>query len=432
MKAPHRVYTGRLDNLVVLGPDGESVGRVRDVVLNMQIPTAPRAVGLVVQLLNRRRIFVPMLRIASIEPSSITLITGNLTVRSFKQHPLEMQVLSELVDSTVKITDPNIPELHKVSAVITDVELEETKSRDWIVSRVAVRRRTGPFSRRGAVHIVDWGFVKGVNPQSLTKQDQDAASLAQRYEDLRPADAASALRNLPEKRRIELARVLDDERLADIVQELPDDDQTELLTNLPAPRAADVLEAMDPDDAADLLGELPQQEAEALLKLMDKQDAGMVRRLLSFSPDTAGGMMTPEPVILSAHTTVAEALAHVRNPDLSAALASLVFVVRPPTQTPTGKYLGSVHTQRLLREPPSTLIGDYVDNNLSVLTPNATTEGVARFLATYNLVCAPVVDDGGHLIGAVSVDDLLDHLLPEDWREQELFGSRMEVKDNAG
>ena len=158
----------------------------------------------------------------------------------------------------------------------------------------------------------------------------------------------------------------------------------------------------------------------------------MVRRLLRFSPDTAGGIMTPEPVILPAHTTVAEALAHVRNPDLSAALASLVFVVRPPTQTPTGKYLGSVHAQRLLREPPSTLIGDYVDNNLSVLTPNATTEGVARFLATYNLVCAPVVDDGGHLIGAVSVDDLLDHLLPEDWREQELFGSRMEVKDNVG
>ena len=168
MKAPHRVYAGRLDNLVVLGPDGESVGRVRDVVLNMQIPTAPRAVGLVVQLLNRRRIFVPMLRIASIEPSSITLVTGNLTVRSFKRQPLEMQVLGEIVDSTVRITDPSIHELQNVDAVITDVELEETRLRDWIVSRVAVRRRTGPFSRRGGAHC-QLGVCERGKPQTLPR-----------------------------------------------------------------------------------------------------------------------------------------------------------------------------------------------------------------------------------------------------------------------
>lgn len=225
---------------------------------------------------------------------------------------------------------------------------------------------------------------------------------------------------LPQKRRLELASVLDDERLADIVQELPDDDQMELLTALPLARAADVLEAMDPDDAADVLGEMPSHEAESLLSLMDKQDAGTVRRLLTFSPETAGGIMTPEPIILTAQTTVAEALAHVRNPDRSAAVSSLVYVVRPPTQTPTGKYLGVVHTQRLLREPPSTLIGDYIDTDLTALTPEASTESVARYLATYNLVCGPVVDSTGHLLGAVSVDDLLDHLLPENWREAEM------------
>ena len=109
--------------------------------------------------------------------------------------------------------------------------------------------------------------------------------------------------------------------------------------HLEVERAADVLEAMDPDDAADLLGELPETEAESLLQLMDPQDSEPVRRLLEHSPDTAGGLMTPEPVVLTASTTVAEALARARISDVTPALASMVFVVRPPTATPTGRYL---------------------------------------------------------------------------------------------
>src|SRR5690606_8919950 len=141
-------------------------------------------------------------------------------------------------------------------------------------------------------------------------------------------------------RRTEVAAALDDERLADIVQELPADGQTELLHALGEDRAVAVLEAMDPDDVADLLGELPATDAESFLQRMDPEDSEPVRRLLEHSPDTAGGLMTPEPVVLTPATTVAEALARVRNPDLTPALASMVFVVRPPTATPTGKYLG--------------------------------------------------------------------------------------------
>jgi Mg/Co/Ni transporter MgtE len=215
---------------------------------------------------------------------------------------------------------------------------------------------------------------------------------------------------------------LDDERLADVVQELPDDDQVEMMHYLGVDRGADLLEAMDPDDAADLLGELPETEAESLLRLMDPEDSAPVRRLLEHSPDTAGGLMTPEPVVLTASTTVAEALARVRNPDLTPALASLVFVVRPPTATPTGPYLGCVHLQQLLREPPASLVGGVVDSALPRLSPEDSLTAVTRYFATYNLVCGPVVDDEDHLVGAVTVDDVLDHLLPEDWRDQEVAG----------
>jgi Mg/Co/Ni transporter MgtE len=169
----------------------------------------------------------------------------------------------------------------------------------------------------------------------------------------------------------------------------------------------------------DLLGELPEGEAESLLALMDPQESEPVRRLLEHSPYSAGGLMTPKPVILTPSTTVAEALARVRNPDLTPALASMVFVVRPPTATPTGRYLGSVHIQQLLREPPAHLVGGILDTDLSPLRPGLPLAAVTRYFATYNLVCGPVVDEENHLLGAVSVDDVLDHLLPEDWRDQQ-------------
>ncbi|MEO5876619.1 MAG: CBS domain-containing protein, partial [Streptosporangiaceae bacterium] len=222
------------------------------------------------------------------------------------------------------------------------------------------------------------------------------------------------------KRRGEVAAALDDERLADILEELPEDDQVEILGNLAADRAADVLEAMGPDDAADLLGELPAEQREELLRLMEPDEAEPVRRLLRYADNTAGGLMTTEPVILQPDATVAEALAQIRVSDLNPALAAQVYVCRPPTETPTGRYLGTVHFQRLLRDPPSTLVGGIVDRALSPLRPSMSLETVAGHLATYNLVSAAVVDEDGHMLGAITIDDVLDHLLPEDWRESVL------------
>ncbi|APE36670.1 magnesium transporter [Nocardia mangyaensis] len=416
--ATTRVYVARLAGLTVLGPDGESIGRVRDVVVAVRFGRQqPRVHGLVVQLLTRQRIFVPMLRVTAIEPGMVTLNTGTVSLRRFAQRAGELLALDQVVDTAVRVHDPDLPDLDGVDVHVTDLGIEQTRTRDWVVSRVAVRghRRIG---RRRTVHVVDWSQVSGLTPTEVGKPGQDVTSLLAQFEGLRAADVAHRLRELPEKRRIEAALALDDERLADVVQELPDDDQVDLLGHLEVRRAADVLEAMDPDDAADLLGELPESEAESLLALMDPEESEPVRRLLTHSPDTAGGLMTPKPVVLSPSTTVAEALARVRDPDLTPALASMVFVVRPPTATPTGRYLGCVHIQQLLREPPAHIVGGIVDADLSPLSPDLPLSAVTRYFATYNLVCGPVVDAENHLLGAVTVDDVLDHLLPEDWREE--------------
>ena len=151
---------------------------------------------------------------------------------------------------------------------------------------------------------------------------------------------------------------------------------------------------------------------------MEPDEAEDVRRLMSYVENTAGAMMTPEPVILPPDATVADALAHVRNPDLPVSLAAMVFICRQPLETPTGRLLGVAHIQRLLREPPSTLVAGALDSSIDSLRLDATLDQVAAHLATYNLVAAPVVDDEGRLLGAVTVDDLLDHMLPDGWRDQ--------------
>ncbi|MGB8505471.1 magnesium transporter MgtE N-terminal domain-containing protein [Mycobacterium sp.] len=416
MAAVNRVYAARLAGMVVLGPDGESIGRVRDVVISISIVRQqPRVIGLVVELLTRRRIFVPITRVTAIEPNAVTLTTANVSLRGFAQRPGEVLVLGQVIETRVRVDDPELEQLAGIDVVVVDLGVEQTRTREWVVTRVAVRslRRLG---RRSNIYIVDWQNVQGLTPSALALPGQGVAQLLHQFEEQRPIEVAEAIRELPTKRRVEVINALDDERLADVLQELPEDEQSALLMQLDTERAADVLEAMEPDDATDLLQVINPADRELLLRRMDPEDSEPVRRLLSHSPDTAGGLMTSEPVVLAPDTTVAEALARVRDPDLTPALASLVFVVRPPTATPTGRYLGCVHLQRLLRDPPAALVSGMVDTDLPSLTPESSLAAVTRYFAAYNLVCGPVVDEQNHLLGAVTVDDVLDHLLPDDWR----------------
>jgi Mg/Co/Ni transporter MgtE len=403
-----RAYVSRLAGLTVFDPNGDRVGKIRDVVVALRVDTAaPRVLGLVVEVVARRRIFVPMGRVTAIESGAVMLASGTLNLKRFEQRAGETLVLGELLDRTVRIKESGRP------AHVVDAGMEQTRTGDWALSKIAVQE-PGRLGRRGQQHQLDWDEVDGL---ALPQSGQGTETLLATYRELNAADLAHQLQELPAKRRHEVAEALDDERLADVLGELPEPDQVTILATLDERRAADVLEAMDPDDAADVLAEFSNVDRNRLLELMEPDEAEPVRQLLKYSEDTAGGMMTSEPVILSPDATIAEALARVREPELTPSLASQVYVCRPPSATPTGRYLGLAHIQRLLREPPSSLVSGVLDD-LEPLRPEAPLAEVTRYFATYNLVAAPVVDAQGRLVGAVSVDDVLDHLLPDDWRDR--------------
>ncbi|WP_246083836.1 magnesium transporter MgtE N-terminal domain-containing protein [Nonomuraea diastatica] len=395
-----QIFVGRLQGTPVFDPAGDQIGRVRDVVTGLRLTRRPNVHGLVVEVQPRRRVFLPITRVRRIEAGAV-VFTGRLNMRRFEQRATETLVIGQMLDLTVTYDDD--------SMIVYDVAMEEVKPSTWEITQVALHR-----GRRRDLRVVDWTEVSGFD---TLQKDQGAAGLIAAFESLRAADMASALHGLPGKRRVEIARALNDDRLADVLEELPPADQIGILGTLEPERAAIVLEEMAPDDAADLLHDLPQEQAARLLALMEPEEAAPVRRLLTYPVDSAGGVMTSEPVILPPTSTVAEALAHIRQQDLTPAVAAQVYVTRPPTETPTGTYLGVSHFQRLLREPPSTILGGVLDPSIDPIKPEFTLREVTSYLANYNLVAAPVVDEFGRLVGAVTVDDVLDHLLPKDWRE---------------
>ena len=406
----NRVFLARLAGTAVFDPNGDQLGKVRDAVATLRANNQPpRILGFIIEVPPRKRIFIPITRVTSIDNGHV-IITGLLNMRRFEPRTNEITVLSEMLDRSVTLIETE----EKVT--VEDVAMELSKTGDWFIERVHVMKRGSGFRKRGASSTVAWSEISGIH---IPETHQGVSNLLGTLANLRAADLAAVLHDLNIKRKVEIARALDDERLADVLEEMDETSRVELLAELEGERAADVLEEMDPDDAADLLREVGKEKAQALLALMEPEDAEGVQRLMDYEDYSAGGMMTTEPIVLTADATVAEALARIRISEVAPGLATQVFVCRQPLETPTGRLLGVVHIQRLLREPPATLLGGILDSDIAPLAPEATLSEVSSYLAIYNLLAVPIVDSNERLLGAVTVDDVLDHLLPENWRHVE-------------
>lgn len=419
--APSKIYIARLLGLDVFDPFGDRLGRLRDVVVlkrgfgaalaagaHLRKGSEPVVVGIIIEVLGKKRVFMPMTRVRSIDASQI-ISTGLVNLRRFEQRNSETLVVGELFDRRVRLLDGS------GDAVIEDVAIEQRRNGDWVVTELFVSRvssASGWRRRSKETLVVDWDQAM----LSTELEPQAATAFVANHENSKPADLADAIHEMNDKRMVEIAAELQDERLADVLQELPEEDQVQILSYLADERAAQVLEEMEPDDAADLLIELDDVQREKLLELMEPDEADDVRRLLEYDEGTAGSLMNPVPIILSPEATVAEALAHIRAEEISPAMAAAVLVARPPLETPTGKYLGLVHMQQLLRVPPSESIGHILDTDTEPVSDQASLAELARVLAAYDLTIIPIVNESHRLVGAVTIDDVLDALLPEDWR----------------
>jgi len=399
------VFASRLRGRPLLDSEDMSIGRVRDVVI---LPAAggdpPWVVGLVVAV-QRHEIFVNLGRVAEISIDGVHLRGGTVDLRRFSRRAGEI-LASDLHGKRVE------------TGTVLDVGIvpSERRRAAWEVSVLAIgpsRSLTfGLGLRHSHLTIVPWDK----HPE-LFKVGALAEQLVQLRE-MNPTDIANAVEALPDARRQELAAMLHDEQLADVLEELPEQDQVRLLASLSVERGADVVEEMQPDDAADLLGEMAPEQRERLLAAMENVQAADLRRLLRYDATTAGGLMTSQPLIVPPDTPVAEVLAQIRDPRMPTTSAAQVYVCEPPTETPTGRYLGNIGFQALLRQPPAAMVGEVIDDS-GFVRPDLSEKEVARRMAAYNLIGVAVCDEHGRLLGAITVDDVLDRILPAGWRKGE-------------
>ncbi|MFZ9651486.1 MAG: magnesium transporter MgtE N-terminal domain-containing protein [Ilumatobacteraceae bacterium] len=395
------LYAFRIMRLPLLDAGGQAIGKINDIIVVPGRGTeAPKVLGFVATS-QRRRIFISATRISTLDNAGAQLKSWDINLTPFRTRTGEQLLGKDILDK--KHGDE----------IVSDVALvhHTGKTSSWQISKVRLSKR-GLLSGRAGHRLVDWQEVSELFAPSTA-----IAAEAARLRDMHPSDVATIIRALPTEQRRQLADAMDDERLADVLEELPEDEQLRLIENLDMERLTSVFDEMEYDDLADLLGQMGIDQRTKVLDAMDDEDAETMRQLLSYPAGTAGSLMTPDIIVLGPDATVADALAHIRAPERLVSIAAQVFVAHAPHYPPTGTYLGVVHFQRLLRERPSLSLKQCLDNEPTI-DPMLTDRDVAKRLASYNMLAVGVCDSNGRLLGAVTVDDVLDNALPADWRRK--------------
>lgn len=240
--------------------------------------------------------------------------------------------------------------------------------------------------------------------------------------DLHPADIADILEQLDVEEAGAMLDSLDTETAADILNEVETSRQSEILSELDPERASDLLELLAPDDAADILSEISQEEAERLLSLMPAAESQPIRDLLRYGAETAGGIMTNEVLSLSQEMTVEEALAYLRQHSEHMEMIYNLYIVDDEQ-----RLVGVVSLRQLVVSDPATRLKDLMDDDVISVKVDADQEEVARVIAHYDLLGVPVVDTDDHLVGLVTVDDVIDVIHEEQAEDfSELAGASVE------
>jgi CBS domain-containing protein len=407
------VHLSSIAGSPLLDSAGERLGRIEDVVARLDTGEAlPAVVGLVAQV-GGRELFVPIDR-AQIERAAGRMATTKLDLAQFERRPGEVLLRADMLDRSLI----NVQTASLVKARDVEIVCEEGI---WRVAGVdpSLRARLyrllpRSFHGHDTEHkqFVPWrdmeAFVRHV-PTSRLKL------ASQRLRRLHPAQIADLVEAASHEEGEEILEAVgqDKELEADVFEELDDEHQVEFLRERSDSQVAAVLARMASDDVADLLLEIQQDRRIPILNLLPAGKQQKIRNLLSHNPSTAGGLMNPDFVAVAVTTTVGEALAQVHGSSLSPQGVSTVCVVDD-----RGSLVDALSLAELVRADPAQAVTTLTGAGLPSVLVEADLPEVARLMADYNLIAMPVVDHEGRPVGMVAVDDVLELLVPEEWRRR--------------
>jgi len=396
----------------LLDSTGERLGRVDDVVARLDTGDGlPPVIGLKARI-GGRELFVPINRVEQLGPYAVQTATTKLDLAQFERRPGEVLLRADVLDrSMINVDTARLVTAHEVELVRDDGT--------WRVAGIdpSIRPRLWRFlPRRFRGHdtehrqFVAWTDMEpfvGHVPTSRLKL------ASRRLARLHPAQIADLVEAASHEEGEEILEALaqDKELEADVFEELDDEHQVEFLRERSDKEAAAVLARMEPDDAADLLLELEQERRLPILNQLPPAKQVKIRKLLGFNPSTAGGMMNPDFVSVGSDATVEQAIQRVRGSALGAQQVSTVCVLEVD-----GKLVGAISLADLLRADGAQKVVSLTDTSLPCVPADADLPDVARVMADYNLVAIPVLDGDGRVAGLIAVDDVLELLIPEEWR----------------
>ena len=404
------VFSSEIVRKPVLDPNGEEMGRVRDLVIVKGDPL-PKISAILIE--KRKTFFVLAwndLNIFNKKIISSQIYADSLTTYEYTDE--DLLVVRDLLDK--QIVDANGAKVVRVN----DIKLEGYNGEAVLVAvdvgmrgimrRLGIERggedflklfkKTLPFS------LISWDYLQPLEPK-LTKISLTIPR--QMLSELHPADLAEIISSVSQKEGADFFNNLDVETAAEALSELEPDVQKEIISGLDKEKASDIIEMMPPDEAADILSDLPAEKAKEILENIEKEDAEDIQELLGHEEDTAGGLMTNEFVAFTPEMTVQEATEQLKVEAKEVETVYYIFVLDKDE-----KLMGIVSLRELLLAEPDCLVADIMETNLKTVLPGEDEMVVAEMISKYNLLAIPVVDAEGYMHGMITVDVVVDMLLP--------------------
>ena len=395
---------------------GEPIGKVDDLIVAVG-DRYPPVTGLVIQA-ARRRIFLPWTAVESLDEHGVMLHTRTIDIGVFQQRPNEILLRKDLLDRQIVDIDG------RRVVRVNDLRLDEVGGALHLVAvDVGAAGLARRFGFEGSFRTIARGLRRPAPERYIDWEDVDPvessiASVKLRVPHkglaaLHPSDLADILDQLAPPDRAGVLASLADEAVADAMEEMEPEAQVEVIEDLEPARAADILEEMSPDDAADLVADLDQDTRDEILSHMEREEAEEVQELLGYPEDSAGGIMTTQFIALAEHLTAAEAIDRLRQLEPDAETIYYVYVTDDD-----GHLAGVLSLRDLIVAHPEVPIADVMNHEPVAVGVTATQAEAAEVVAHYNLLAVPVVDDDGHLVGIVTVDDALDTIIPTAWKKR--------------